>query len=116
MPYRRLSRVTLVISTLHTNDAASAITRLLDLEVYPFLLSSVLLGVVAQRLVRKVCPDCSEDDWLSEDQALALRIPNVEGRKLKVKHGTGCVRCRGTGYKGRTALFELMPVTPRISR
>jgi general secretion pathway protein E len=106
----------LVISTLHTNDAASAITRLLDLEVYPFLLSSVLLGVVAQRLVRKVCPDCSEDDWLSEDQALALRIPNVEGRKLKVKHGTGCVRCRGTGYKGRTALFELMPVTPRISR
>ncbi|MEC7242079.1 MAG: GspE/PulE family protein [Myxococcota bacterium] len=106
----------LVISTLHTNDAASAITRLLDLEVYPFLLSSVLLGVVAQRLVRRVCPHCSTDDWLSEEQALALRIPNLDGRKLKVKHGEGCVRCRGTGYKGRTGLFELMPVTPRIGR
>jgi len=106
----------LVISTLHTNDAASAVTRMLDLEVYPFLLSSVLLGVVAQRLVRRVCAHCAEDDWLSEEQALSLRIPNVEGRKLKVKHGKGCIRCRGTGYKGRTGLFELMPVTPRISR
>jgi general secretion pathway protein E len=106
----------LVISTLHTNDASSAITRMLDLEVYPFLLSSVLLGVVAQRLVRKVCAHCAEDDWLSEEQALALRIPNAEGRKLKVRVGKGCPRCRGTGYKGRTGLFELMPITPRISR
>jgi general secretion pathway protein E len=106
----------LVISTLHTNDASSAITRMLDLEVYPFLLSSVLLGVVAQRLVRRVCDHCAEDDWLSEEQALALRIPNAAGRKLKVKVGKGCPRCRGTGYKGRTGLFELMPVTPRISR
>jgi general secretion pathway protein E len=106
----------LVISTLHTNDTASAITRMLDLEVYPFLLSSVLLGVVAQRLVRRVCAHCAEDDWLSEEQALALRIPNAGGRKLKVKYGKGCVLCRGTGYKGRTGLFELMPVTPRISR
>jgi len=106
----------LVISTLHTNDAPSAITRMLDLGVYPFLLSSVLLGVVAQRLVRKVCVHCAEDDWLSEEQALALRIPNIDGRKLKVRHGKGCVRCRGTGYKGRTGLFELMPLTPRIGR
>jgi general secretion pathway protein E len=106
----------LVISTLHTNDASSAITRMLDLEVYPFLLSSVLLGVVAQRLVRRVCAHCADDDWLSEEQALALRIPNAGGRKLKVKVGKGCPRCRGTGYKGRSGLFELMPVTPRISR
>jgi general secretion pathway protein E len=106
----------LVISTLHTNDAASAITRLLDLDVLPFLLSSVLLGVVAQRLVRKVCPHCAEESWLSEEQALALRIPNFDGRKLKVKEGKGCVRCRGTGYSGRTGLFEMMPITPRIGK
>ena len=106
----------LVISTLHTNDTASAITRILDLEVFPFLLSSVLLGVVAQRLVRKVCPKCAEEDWLSEEQAVALRIPWSDGRKLKVHAGRGCVQCRGTGYAGRTGLFEVMPVTPRIGR
>jgi general secretion pathway protein E len=106
----------LVISTLHTTDTASAITRILDLEVFPFLLSSVLLGVVAQRLVRKVCPKCAEEDWLSEEQAVALRIPWSDGRKLKVHAGRGCVQCRGTGYAGRTGLFEVMPVTPRIGR
>ena len=106
----------LVISTLHTNDAASAITRILDLDVFPFLLSSVLLGVVAQRLVRKVCTKCAEEDWLSEEQAVALRIPWSDGRKLKVHAGRGCVHCRGTGFAGRTGLFEVMPVTPRIGR
>ena len=106
----------LVISTLHTNDAASAITRILDLDVFPFLLSSVLLGVVAQRLVRKVCTKCAEEDWLSEEQAVALRIPWSDGRKLKVHAGRGCVHCRGTGFSGRTGLFEVMPVTPRIGR
>ena len=106
----------LVISTLHTNDAASAITRMIDLDVLPFLLSSVLLGVVAQRLVRKVCTECAEEDWLSEEQAVALRIPWQEGRKLKVLVGAGCVHCRGTGYSGRTGLFEVMPLTTRIAR
>jgi general secretion pathway protein E len=106
----------LVISTLHTNDSASAITRILDLDVFPFLLSSVLLGVVAQRLVRKVCTKCAEEDWLSEEQAVALRIPWNDGRKLKVHVGRGCVQCRGTGFSGRTGLFEVMPVTPRIGR
>ena len=106
----------LVISTLHTNDAASAITRMLDLGVYPFLLSSVLLGVIAQRLVRKICTHCGNESWLTEEQLLSLRIPGAEGRKLKVKHGVGCIRCRGTGYKGRTGLYEVMPITPRIIR
>ncbi len=106
----------LVLSTLHTNDAASAVTRMLDLEVYPFLLSSVLLGVVAQRLVRRVCPHCAVDSFLTEEQKLSLGIPGAEGRRLKVRQGAGCVRCRGTGYKGRTGLFEVMPVTRRIAR
>jgi general secretion pathway protein E len=105
----------LVISTLHTNDAPSAVTRLLDLGVYPFLLSSVLLGVIAQRLVRKICRFCGTDEFLTEEQALSLKLPGFEGRRLKVRRGTGCVRCRGTGYKGRTGVFEIMPITPRIT-
>ncbi len=105
----------LVISTLHTNDAPSAVTRMLDLGVYPFLLSSVLVGVVAQRLVRRICRFCTTDEVLTEEQALALRIPGFEGRQLKVRRGEGCVRCRGTGYKGRTGVFEIMPITPRIT-
>ncbi|MCB9759867.1 MAG: type II/IV secretion system protein [Alphaproteobacteria bacterium] len=105
----------LVISTLHTNDAPSAITRMLDLDVYSYLLSSVLVGVIAQRLVRRICPHCAMDDWLSEEQGLALGILGIEGRKLKIKMGKGCVRCRGTGYWGRTGLMEVMPITPRIA-
>ncbi|RME28366.1 MAG: type II/IV secretion system protein [Deltaproteobacteria bacterium] len=106
----------LVISTMHTSDAASAIGRLLDLDVLPFLLSGVLIGVVAQRLVRKVCPHCAVDDVLTEEQALALRIKGARGRRLKVRRGEGCVKCRYTGYRGRTGLFEVMPITPRISK
>ncbi len=105
-----------VLSTIHTGEAAGAVGRLLDLDVLPFLLSSVLVGVVAQRLVRRICPHCARDDVLTEEQALALRIPRLRGRRLKVRMGEGCVRCRHTGYKGRTGLFEVMPVTPRISR
>ena len=105
----------LVLSTLHTGEAASSISRLLDLDVVPYLLSSVLLGVVAQRLVRKVCEHCAVDEVLTEEQALALRIPGARGRRLKVRRGAGCPRCRHTGYKGRTGLFEMMPITPRIA-
>lgn len=106
----------LVLSTLHTNDAAGAIGRLLDLGVKPYLLASVLLGVVAQRLVRRNCPHCSADDWLSEEQALSLGIVGAEGKKLMIQAGQGCVRCRGTGHSGRSGLYEVMPVTPRIQR
>lgn len=105
----------MVLSTLHTSEAASSIGRLLDLEVVPYLLSSVLLGVVAQRLVRKVCEHCAVDEILTEEQAVALRIPGARGRRLKVRRGAGCPRCRNTGYKGRTGLFEVMPITPRIA-
>ena len=80
----------------------------------PFLLSSVLVGVVAQRLVRKVCPHCAVDDVLHDDEVLALRIQGARGRRLKVRRGVGCVKCRYTGYRGRTGLYEVMPVTPRI--
>ncbi|MDP6931936.1 MAG: GspE/PulE family protein, partial [Myxococcota bacterium] len=106
----------LVLSTVHTNEAASAVTRMLDLGVLPFLLSSVLVGVVAQRLVRRVCPHCAQDLAMTEEQGLALRIPGSRGRRLKIREGEGCVKCRFTGYRGRTGLFEVMPATPRIAR
>ena len=106
----------LVLSTLHTNDASSAVTRMMDLGVESYLLSSVLLGVIAQRLVRMNCPHCMEDDWMSEEQALNLGILGAEGRRLKVKVGKGCIRCRGTGFRGRTGLYEVMPITPRMQR
>lgn len=106
----------LVLSTVHTNDAPSAISRLLDLGVYPFLVSGVLLGVVAQRLVRKVCVHCAREEYLTPEQIDMLRIRGAEGRRLKVRRGAGCVRCRGTGYRGRTGVFEIMKMTPRLQR
>ena len=104
----------LVLSTVHTNDSASAVGRLLDLGVYPFLVSGVLTGVIAQRLVRKVCVHCAADEHLTNEQIETLRIRGAEGRQLKVKRGRGCIKCRGTGYRGRTGVFEVLPVTPRI--
>jgi general secretion pathway protein E len=106
----------LVLSTLHTNDAASAVSRLLDLGVYPFLISGTLLGVVAQRLVRRVCPFCAVDDALTPEQVEQLRIPGAEGRRLRVKRGEGCIKCRGTGYRGRVGIFEMLRVTPRVQK
>ena len=109
----------LVFSTLHTNDSAGAVTRLTDLGVQPFLISSTVVGVIAQRLVRKVCPDCKEKTILTREQCQALKMRVPEGREapeLTVYRGKGCVSCRHTGLKGRTALFELMPLNDRIRR
>jgi general secretion pathway protein E len=108
----------LVFATLHTNDSPTAITRLLDLEVEPFLLSSVLVGVVAQRLVRVICQHCKKKDYLTPDQVSALRMKMPEGsqKKLPVYFGEGCPACRGTGYFGRSAVYEVMPVSDKIVR
>jgi general secretion pathway protein E len=108
----------LVFSTLHTNDTATSVSRLLELGVEPFLLASVLHGILAQRLVRKVCTDCAVDDYLTDDQVVALGI-NVEPgeqRRLKVKVGSGCVRCRNTGLFGRTGIFEMLDITTKIRK
>ena len=104
----------LVLATLHTNDTATSVTRMLDLGVLPFLLSSVLVGVVAQRLVRTICTNCTMDTFLARDQVLALSIAGAEGRQLKVSYGAGCPRCRGTGYEKRTGVFEVMPINTKI--
>ncbi|MBW4054928.1 MAG: Flp pilus assembly complex ATPase component TadA [Proteobacteria bacterium] len=95
----------LVLSTLHTNDSASTIIRLLDLGVPPFLISATVLGIVAQRLVRKICPHCKKVRNLSRDECAYLQMPK---KTYVVWEGAGCKECRGTGYKGRSGLFEVM--------
>jgi len=106
----------LVLSTLHTNDTASSITRLFDLGINPYLISSTLIAVLAQRLLRCICPDCRVETHLTSDEIALLQIPMPEmGKKpLKVWKGEGCVKCRGTGLYGRTGVFELLEVKEQI--
>lgn len=96
----------LVLSTLHTNDAPGALTRLADLGVPRFLIATTLIGVVAQRLVRTVCPRCSEWGTLGAAEAAVIAAPSLEG--LRVRAGAGCARCGDTGYRGRRAIFEIL--------
>jgi general secretion pathway protein E len=96
----------LVLSTLHTNDAATALTRLLDLDVAAYLVASTVDAVLAQRLVRVICPHCKVET--TPDRAVARRI-DVAGLGLtRIWKGAGCDECRGTGYRGRTGVYELL--------
>ena len=104
----------LVLSTLHTNDSVGAVGRLEDLQVPPFLLASSLLGVMAQRLLRRICANCSQPTTLTPDQLVALGVPLSPAEALQVKVGAGCVKCRGTGFHGRTAVFEIFSATPEV--
>jgi general secretion pathway protein E len=106
----------LVFSTVHTRDAAGAITRLIDLDIEPFLLSSVLRGVVAQRLIRRVCTHCGVDGYLTPEQvsALGIKVPVERRERLGVRWGEGCVDCRHTGLYGRTGVFELLDIGQRV--
>jgi general secretion pathway protein E len=105
----------LVLSTLHTNDAPSAITRLLDLGIPSFLIQATLIGVVAQRLVRRICPQCKESFFMDGEALSAMGLHTAgEGaasRRIELSRGRGCVRCRGTGYRGREGVFEILPFT-----
>lgn len=100
----------LVLSTLHTNDAASSVTRLADLGVPRFLISTTLIGVLAQRLVRTVCRRCAHETRITVEDAEALAVPEIAGRVTR--HGHGCVRCRDSGYRGRRGVFEVMEIDP----
>jgi general secretion pathway protein E len=100
----------LVFSTLHTNDASSSISRLVDLGVERFLISSTLVGSMAQRLVRKICPHCATERYLEPEEVNTLRLAVPQGKRVKVKEGEGCFECRGTGYFGRSGIFEMMPL------
>ncbi len=100
----------LVFSTLHTNDAASSISRLVDSGVERFLISSTLVGSMAQRLLRRICPHCPTERHLTADEVATLRLAVPAGKRVKVKEGGGCHECRGTGYLGRTGIFEILPI------
>ncbi|MEL6544478.1 MAG: ATPase, T2SS/T4P/T4SS family [Myxococcota bacterium] len=105
----------LVFSTLHTNDTVAAVTRLVDLGVEPYLVSSTLVGVMAQRLVRKVCEHCTKRTPLTEDEFEVLGIaPGDRDRFANTQKGDGCVECRGTGYRGRIGIFELLNVNEEL--
>lgn len=96
----------LVLSTLHTNDAPGAVTRIVDMGIEPFLISSSVIGVIAQRLVRKICPLCSAEYKPDRRELKILDLP--ENAATTMYRGTGCQICNGSGYKGRTAIFEIM--------
>jgi general secretion pathway protein E len=106
----------LVLSTLHTNDSASSITRMIDLGVPPFLIQATLIGVISQRLVRKVCIHCQEDFVMDTTELKDLGISMGENGKVTLFRGRGCLRCRGTGYLGRTGIFEVLPYTESIKK
>ena len=97
----------LVFSTLHTNDAPGAVTRLVDMGVEPFLITSTVRAVLAQRLVRKICGKCRKEYTPPEKELLDLGIAKDSVKKIKFYKGEGCSECNGSGYKGRTGLYEL---------
>jgi general secretion pathway protein E len=104
----------LVFSTLHTNDAASAVARLLDLGIEPYLLASSVIGVLAQRLLRRLCPDCARSAPAGDLARLVPDTVRVDARSVRT--AAGCAACRQTGYQGRRGIFELLPVDDAIRR
>lgn len=99
----------LVLSTLHTNDAASSVIRLVDMGVPPYMIASSLVGIIAQRLVRKVCPACGEWGPMTPEEEVSV------GKMLpRVKHAVGCRNCSNTGYKGRISIHEILPITKEV--
>lgn len=106
----------LVLSTLHTNDAPSSITRLVDMGVEPYLLSSTVVGVVAQRLVRRICPDCKRPHNPTDGELESVGLRREDLIDGQLYHGIGCPVCYGSGYKGRQGVYELMMVNNAIKR
>ena len=103
-----------MLSTLHTNDAIGTITRLIDMGVEPFLVASSLSGIVAQRLVRRVCRDCAEEQDPTKRE---IEIFAKRGMKIdKVTRGRGCASCNMTGYKGRIAIHEVLVINDEMRR
>ena len=110
----------LLFSTLHANDAATAVPRLLDMDVEPFLLASTLEVVIGQRLVRRICPECRYSYSVSASEAKGL-FPGAAkffkgGKKVTLYKGKGCDSCGGTGYKGRVGIYELLEITPEVEQ
>ena len=106
----------LVLSTLHTDDAPSTVTRLVDMGVEPYVIGSALVGVVAQRLVRRLCTECRRPYTPGPETLRALNIPEGESDRFPFYRAVGCERCDHTGYRGRTGLYEIMAVTDKLRR
>ena len=106
----------LVLSTLHTNDAPSSVTRLQDLGTPSFLLQATLVGILAQRLVRKICPFCKEPFEMDPKELASLGLDLGKNGPVELHMGKGCMKCRGTGYLGRSGVYEVLPVTESIKK
>jgi type IV pilus assembly protein PilB len=104
----------LVLSTLHTNDAPSAIGRLVDMGIEPFLVASSVQLVLAQRLVRRVCNACKRPIELNDEILRELQLDKGEAKKATFFEGAGCVECSNTGYRGRQGVYEVLPLTPQL--
>ncbi|RJR30457.1 MAG: type II secretion system protein GspE [Desulfobacteraceae bacterium] len=106
----------LVFSTLHTNDAASAVTRLIDMGIEPFLISSSVLSIIAQRLVRTVCPHCKSPSEISGKYMRELNVNREDLAHASISVGKGCEKCMETGYYGRTGIYEIMKISDAIKK
>jgi type IV pilus assembly protein PilB len=104
----------LVFSTLHTNDAPTAITRLRDMGVQPFLITATLEAILAQRLVRKICTECRTEFEPSDELLMELQLPIDQARQYSFYYGKGCARCNNSGYKGRTGIYELLEINDDV--
>jgi type IV pilus assembly protein PilB len=104
----------LVFSTLHTNDAPSAITRLRDMGVQPFLITATLEAILAQRLVRRICTECRTEFEPSDELLMELQLPIDQARQYSFYYGKGCARCNNSGYKGRTGIYELLEINDDV--
>ncbi len=104
----------LVVSTLHTNDTASSVTRLLDMGVESYLIADSTVGIIAQRLVRRLCPNCKRERPVYEHEADYLGLSAKDRVIQKINEAVGCQRCNGTGYYGRIGVYEIMEITPKL--
>jgi type IV pilus assembly protein PilB len=104
----------LVLSTLHTNSAAATISRMTDMGVERFLVSSSLSLIVAQRLIRKICPKCKVPVEVHPEALYEIGLDPAKNRGRTYYHGAGCLECNNSGYRGRSGIYEVMPISPKI--
>ena len=105
----------LVLSTLHANDSAGAITRITDMGIEPYLLSSALIGVLSQRLIRKICPACTTI-FLAQPELIKRFKWSEAGNSIRLSRGRGCPECYDSGYKGRMAIHEILETNPALQK
>ena len=105
-----------MFSTLHTNDAPSAVTRLLDLGVPSYLIHSTVLGVMAQRLVRTLCPACKAPHEITDTEWASITHPFKAEKPTSVMKAVGCIECRKTGFRGRSGIYEMLTITPKLRK